>query len=679
MTFTVEGTVNDYAGKGLSGGIFAVRPPAESTFDPDTNVIAGNVALYGATAGRAFLRGLAGERFAVRNSGALAVVEGVGDHGCEYMTGGRVLVLGPTGVNFAAGMSGGIAWVLDDEGTFTDRCNQELVDLEPPAPEDYSELRDLLAEHHAAHRLDARRGPAGRRVHLGHPAGARDAARLPRRAAARGRGGGPPRRGSGGLAMADPRGFLEVKRVPMPERDPDERVHDSKEIFGVLPEPELHEQARRCMDCGVPFCNNGCPLGNLIPDWNNLVREGHWREALDQLHATNNFPEFTGLVCPAPCESACVLDIADDPVMIKQIEYAIIERGFDEGWVVAKPPPERTGKTVAVIGSGPSGLAAAAELNAVGHTVIVYERDEGPGGLMRFGVPDAKMEKWIIDRRVKVLEDEGIEFRYGVEVGTDVDADQLAAEHDAVVVCVGSRVERELDIPGSDLDGVHFAMDYLYQRNRAVARDEGREAPLPEHEITGAGKRVVIIGGGDTGMDCLSSANREGATSALMLDVYRPLPAGGRYEESPWPESPRRTSTTYALDEGGERRFGTQITEIEGEDGHIKRVHGRRVEGKSSRDLRPIEGSEFVEEADLCLVAIGFTHPEHDGVIAGLGLDLDARGNIAAPVFATSREGVFSAGDARMGQSLIVSAIADGRRAARIVDRRLREPLAVPA
>ena len=479
--------------------------------------------------------------------------------------------------------------------------------------------------------------------------------------------------------MADPRGFLEVHRVGMPEREPEERVRDSKEIFGVLPEPELREQARRCMDCGVPFCNNGCPLGNLIPDWNNLVREGRWREALDQLHATNNFPEFTGLVCPAPCESACVLDIADDPVMIKQIEYSIIERGFEEGWVVPKPPPERTGRTVAVIGSGPSGLAAAAELNAVGHQVTVYERDEGPGGLMRFGVPDAKMEKWIIDRRVKVLEEEGIEFRYGVEVGADVDPDELAAEHDAVVVCVGSRVERELDIPGSDLDGVHFAMDYLYQRNRAVAREEGREAPLPDREIVAAGKRVVIIGGGDTGMDCLSSANREGAESTLMLDVYRPLPAGGRYEESPWPESPRRTATTYALDEGGERRFGTQITEIEGENGHIARVHGRRVQGKSSRDLQPVPGSEFIEEAGLCLVAIGFTHPEHDGVIAGLGLDLDARGNIAAPLFATSREAVFAAGDARMGQSLIVSAIADGRRAARIVDRRLREPAAAAA
>ena len=428
----------------------------------------------------------------------------------------------------------------------------------------------------------------------------------------------------------------------MPERDPAERVRDSREIFGVLPEPELRQQARRCMDCGVPFCNNGCPLGNLIPDWNDMVRQGRWREAIDQLHATNNFPEFTGLVCPAPCESACVLDITGDPVMIKQIEYSIIERAFDEGWVVPKPPETRTGQTVAVVGSGPAGLAAAAELNAVGHTVTVYERDEGPGGLMRFGVPDAKMEKWIIDRRVKVLEQEGIEFRYGAEVGVDVDAEQLVADNDAVVVCIGSRVERRLGIPGSDLEGVHFAMDYLYQRNRAVARSEGREAPLPEREITAAGKRAVIIGGGDTGMDCLSSANREGATSALMLDVYRPLPESGRYAEAPWPEAPRRTSTTYALDEGGERRFGCQITEIEGDGGRIARVHGRRVEGKSSRDLQPIPGSEFVEEADLCLVAIGFNHPEHDGVVTALGLDLDARGNLSAPVFAASRDGVFA-------------------------------------
>ena len=473
--------------------------------------------------------------------------------------------------------------------------------------------------------------------------------------------------------MADPRGFLEVHRVPSPERDPRERVGDSREIFGVLPEPDLRGQARRCMDCGVPFCNNGCPLGNLIPDWNDLVRRGKWREAIDQLHATNNFPEFTGLICPAPCESACVLDIADDPVMIKQIEYAIVHRAFEEGWIVPRPPDSRTGLEVAVVGSGPAGMAAAAELNAVGHTVTVYERDEAPGGLMRFGVPDAKLEKWMIDRRIALLEAEGIDFACGVDVGVDVTTEELLDRHDALLVAVGSRVERPLEIPGADLDGVHFAMDYLYQRNRAVARDEGREAPEPEQPILAAGKRVVVIGGGDTGMDCLSSANREGAESVLMLDVYGSVPEGGRYADTPWPLAPRRTETTYALDEGGERRFGTQVTRLEGADGRLARAHGRRVDGSSSRDLRAVPGSEFVEDAELCLVAIGFAHPAHDGLIADLGLDLDARGNVRAKTFATSREGVYAAGDARIGQSLIVNAIADGRRAARVIDRRLRE------
>jgi len=433
------------------------------------------------------------------------------------------------------------------------------------------------------------------------------------------------------------------------------------------------------MDCGVPFCNNGCPLGNLIPDWNDLVRRGKWREASDQLHATNNFPEFTGLICPAPCESACVLDIADDPVMIKQIEYAIVDRAFEEGWIVPRPPERRTGLSIAVVGSGPAGMAAAAELNQVGHSVTVYERDEAPGGLMRFGVPDAKLEKWMIDRRIALLEAEGIEFACGVDVGADIGAEEIAERHDAFVVAVGSRVERPLEVPGADLDGVHYAMDYLYQRNRAVAREEGREAPDPERVISAAGKRVVVIGGGDTGMDCLSSANRESAASVLMLDVYATVPEGGRYANAPWPLAPRRTETTYALDEGGERRFGTQVTGLEGEDGRLARVHGRQVEGTSSRDLRPVPGSEFVEKAELCLVAIGFSHPAHDGLIAQLGLDLDARGNVRAKTFATSRAGVYAAGDARIGQSLIVNAIADGRRAARIIDRKLREGAAAPA
>ena len=483
--------------------------------------------------------------------------------------------------------------------------------------------------------------------------------------------------------MADPKGFLKVHRVPAPERDPSERVRDYKEIYLTLPEDELREQATRCMDCGVPFCNNACPLGNLIPDWNELARTGRWREAIDQLHATNNFPEFTGLICPAPCESACVLAIDDDPVMIKQIEYWTIDNAFREGWVTPNPPADsdRTGRRIAVVGSGPAGLAAADELNQVGHTVTVFERDEGLGGLLRFGVPDAKLEKWIIDRRTDVLAAEGIEFRCGVAVGVDLSTEELRDSYDAVVLAMGSRVERDVDIPGRELEGVHFAMEYLYQRNRAVARMEGREARgvAPEEAISAEGKNVVVIGGGDTGMDCVSNAMREGARQVRLLDVYPPVPPGGRYPNTPWPEQPRRLETTYALEEGGEREFGREVIGLEGEEGHVARAGARRVTGDSSRTLVPVPGSEYTEPAELVLVAIGFTNPEHEGLIADLGVDLDARGNVKAGAFRTSVEGVYAAGDVRVGASLVVTAIAEGRRCARVVDRSLRESEPVAA
>src|SRR5688572_9398804 len=476
--------------------------------------------------------------------------------------------------------------------------------------------------------------------------------------------------------MPDPRGFLKVQRVPMPERDPAERAHDFKEIYGTLPESELSDQGRRCMDCGVPFCNNGCPLGNLIPDWNDLVRTGEWRAAIDQLHATNNFPEFTGLVCPAPCESACVLDINDDAVTIKQIEYAIIERAWNEGWVVAKPPESRTGSTVGVIGSGPAGLAAAQELNAVGHEVTVYERDEAPGGLIRFGITDAKLEKWIIDRRVKVLAEEGIQFEYGVDVGgPDLAVDELRARHDAIVVATGSRVGRDLDVPGRELGGVHMAMDYLYIRNRYVASisEGGIPGPEPEVPIVADGKNVVVIGGGDTGMDCISNANREGAKSAILLDVYPEIPVGGRYDDTPWPLPLKRSVTTYALDEGGERRFGTQVTQLRGdENGNVRQLVGRKVTGSSSRTLEPVADSEFAMPAELVLIAVGFTGPERP-LLDALGVELDSRGTVSAPLFSSSESGVFACGDARVGQSLIVTAIAEGRRCARIADRWLKD------
>src|SRR5919199_1843275 len=469
--------------------------------------------------------------------------------------------------------------------------------------------------------------------------------------------------------MGELGGFLRIHRVGFDKRDPRERIHDYKQYFLLQPEDELRRQGGRCMDCGVPFCHEGCPLGNLIPDWNDLVYRGRWREAIDQLHLTNNFPEFTGAICPAPCESACVLDINDDPVTIEQIELAIAERAWDEGWIAPSPPLARTGKTVGVIGSGPAGMAVAAELNKRGHEVTVYERDEGVGGLMRFGVPDAKLEKWIIDRRAEVMREEGVDFRCDVDVGRDLAVEQLREHHDAVVIAVGSRVHRDLEVPGRELNGVHYAMDYLYQRNRHVARLEGRPSPRAEHPIVAEGKHVVVVGGGDTGMDCISNAIREGAADVRMLDVYPELPPSGRLANTPWPLPPKRTLTTYALDEGGEREWNAEVVELLGEDGRLARVRARRVEGTSSRDLRPVPGSEFELPADLVLIAIGFSHPEHAGLVEGLGVQLDARGNVKAPVYETSADGVFACGDARIGQSLVVTAIAEGRKCARMVDR----------
>ena len=471
--------------------------------------------------------------------------------------------------------------------------------------------------------------------------------------------------------MGELGGFLRLERVGFEKRDPHERIHDYRQYFALPEDQVLRDQGGRCMDCGVPFCQEGCPLGNKIPDWNDLVYSDRWREALVQLHATNNFPEFTGLICPAPCESACVLDINDDAVTIEQIELAIVTRGFEEGWITADPPDERTGSTVGVVGSGPAGLAVAAELNRHGHSVTVYERDEGPGGLLRFGVPDAKLEKWIIDRRVALLEEEGVVFEYGVDVGVALSTDELRARHDAVVVAIGSRVHRDLPVPGRELSGVHFAMEYLYQRNRFVA---GAAQPAPGDRITAAGKRVVVVGGGDTGMDCISNALREEASDVLLLDVYPELLGDGRPASTPWPLPPKRTTTTYALEEGGDRRFGTQVTGILGQEGRVVAVNGRRVEGTSSRDLRAIPGSDFSEPADLVLIAIGFSHPEHDGLVDRLGVDLDARGNVKAAVYETSEPGVFACGDARMGQALVVTAIAEGRRCARVVDRFLGGP-----
>ena len=466
--------------------------------------------------------------------------------------------------------------------------------------------------------------------------------------------------------------FLKIHRVGFERRDPERRVGDYRQYFALAPEEEIRRQGSRCMDCGIPFCHEGCPLGNLIPDWNDLVYRDKWREAIDQLHSTNNFPEFTGLICPAPCESACVLAINDDPVTIEQIELAIVERAWTEGWITPAPPDRRTDRRVAVVGSGPAGLAAADELNRCGHSVTVYERDEGPGGLLRFGVPDAKLEKRIIDRRVSILEQDGIEFVYNTDVGRDITAAELRERYDALVVAIGSRVSRDLIVPGRELAGIHFAMDYLYQRNRWVAAQEGRPSKPPAlgTEITAAGKRVIVVGGGDTGMDCISNAHREGARAVVMLDVYAELPPDGRDPRHPWPLPPKRTPMTYALEEGGKRRWGTEVTGFGGQDGSVSHVYARSVTGTSSRDLTPVPGTEMVHAGDLVLIAIGFEHLEHEGLVADLDLGLDHRGNVRTEqTYRTSTKNVYACGDARIGQSLVVTAIAEGRKCARIVNK----------
>jgi len=419
------------------------------------------------------------------------------------------------------------------------------------------------------------------------------------------------------------------------------------------------------MDCGIPFCHSGCPLGNLIPDWNDLVYRDRWQDAIDALHATNNFPEFTGRVCPAPCEAACVLDINDDAVTIKQIEQAIADRAFSEGWVSPKPPPFRTGRRAAVVGSGPAGLAAAAELNQMGHQVTLFERNDRIGGLLRYGIPDFKLEKRYVDRRVDLLAAEGVEMRAGVNVGVDLTADELRAGYDAIVITTGSTMPRDLPAPGRELDGIHYAMEYLEQRNRFVAGD-----PSPERPITASRKHVVIIGGGDTGADCLGNSHREGPKSVTQFELMPEPPPERPDDRTPWPQWPLVLRTSAAHEEGGERRYSIMTSGFTGEDGRVTHLHGHEVGPPPS--FEKIEGTEFTIEADLVLLAMGFLHPQHDGFVEQLGVELDGRGNVAAEDYAASVPGVFAAGDARRGQSLVVWAIAEGRQAAGAVDDYLR-------
>jgi glutamate synthase (NADPH) small chain len=468
--------------------------------------------------------------------------------------------------------------------------------------------------------------------------------------------------------------FLRIGRVENPERTPGERIGDYHEFVRTLTGDELAAQGARCMECGVPFCHNGCPVNNLIPDWNDLVYRDRWQEAIEQLHRTNNFPDFTGRLCPAPCEAACVLEIREgEAVTIKQIELAIVNRGWDEGWIVPQPPAHESGRSVAVVGAGPAGLACAQQLRRAGHAVTVFERDEAGGGLVRFGVPDFKIEKWIVERRVRQLADEGVEFRFGAEVGANVPVEELRGL-DAVVIATGARVPRDLPVPGRELGGVHFAMEYLYQRNRFVAREQGPEvtgapvAPQNGSVITAADKHVIVIGGGDTGADCVANAHREGAASVTQIELIGEPPQNRPDEVTPWPLWPMKLRIPYALKEGGTRDFAISTTAFGGSNGHVEEIAWAQNAGTPPFELVP--DTEETRPAGLVLLAMGFLGPE-GGLLEQLGVERDERSNVRAPTYATSVDGVFAAGDARRGQSLIVWAINEGRRCAQAVDRYL--------
>ncbi|SFO97141.1 glutamate synthase (NADPH/NADH) small chain [Amycolatopsis arida] len=473
--------------------------------------------------------------------------------------------------------------------------------------------------------------------------------------------------------MADPKGFLTTPRETPTSRPVFLRLKDWREVYEDFDRTKLTRQAGRCMDCGIPFCHQGCPLGNLIPEWNTLTWRDDWREAIERLHATNNFPEFTGTLCPAPCETACVLGINDDPVTIKRVEISIIDRAWDEGWVTPQLPPTRTGKKVAVVGSGPAGLAAAQQLTRAGHDVVVFERADKIGGLLRYGIPEFKMEKFRLDRRLEQLRAEGTEFRAGVNVGVDVTGERLRAEYDAVVLAGGATAWRDLPAPGRELDGVHQAMEYLPWANRVAAGE------LESPPIDAAGKHVVVIGGGDTGADCVGTAHRQGAASVTQLEIM-PRPPETRSEAHPWPTYPMIYRVSSAHEEGGERLYSVNTQEFLGDDrGRVRAlrlVEVRREDG----GFVPVEGTERELPAQLVLLAMGFVGPEREGLLDQLGVELDERGNVARDhSFRTSVDNVFVAGDMGCGQSLIVWAIAEGRSAAAGVDAFLTGRDALPA
>lgn len=472
--------------------------------------------------------------------------------------------------------------------------------------------------------------------------------------------------------MGDPKGFLNIKRREAGYRPVEERMQDYSEVEKQLPDNERKEQAARCMDCGVPFCHWACPVANVMPEWQDKIFRGDWKAAYEILQDTNNFPEFTGRVCPALCEASCVLSINDDPVTIRQNELAVIERAFSEGYVTVKVPELRTGKKVAVVGSGPAGLACADMLNQAGHNVVVYEEDDAVGGYLRVGIPDFKLDKSVIDRRVELFEKEGIEFKTGVSVGKDMSVNDLKKDFDAVCLTIGAREARDLSVEGRELEGIHFAMDYLGQQNKIIAGKKFADDEL----IAALDKKVVVIGGGDTGSDCVGTANRQGAMSVTQLEIM-PMPSKERTEDQPWPLWPTLLKTSSSHEEGCDRNWNVMTKKFIGENGKLTKILASKVEWTKDADGRmnmtEVPGSEFEIEADLVFLAMGFTHVVQDGPVADLKLKLDNRGNIETnEKYMTSVDGVFSAGDANRGASLVVYAIQEGREAAAGIDEYLK-------